>query len=378
MSGPAERSHLVSLDVAGRADRLRAVLMADGLDGLLVTNLTNLRYLTGFTGSAARVMITDDSLTLVVDGRYGEQAHQQLAAAGVDADIRVGLTQTELQAHLQAAAPASARIGIEAAHVSIAEHKRFASVFHHQFVHTEQLIEGLRRTKDDGEVDRIEAAGAIASQALSDVFDLLEDEPTERAFQLALDRRMEDLGADCPSFETIVASGPNAALAHHHPDDRRIVEGDSLVLDFGATLDGYHSDMTRTLLIGDVDPWLAEAYGAVFAAQAAGVAAVRAGIAGIELDNVCRDHLVDVGFGAFYTHGTGHGVGLVIHETPWATPSSADDIRLGDVVTVEPGAYREGVGGIRIEDTVVVTADGCRPLTHTPKDLACLRSPRMI
>jgi Xaa-Pro aminopeptidase len=189
---------------------------------------------------------------------------------------------------------------------------------------------------------------------------------------------MEDLGAQSPSFETIVASGPNAALAHHRPGERRIAPGDALVLDFGATFDGYHSDMTRTLLIGDVDPWLREAFAAVEAAQAAGVGAVKAGIRGVDLDNVCRQHLTASGFGEFYTHGTGHGVGLLIHEVPWATQSSADDIRAGDVVTVEPGAYREGVGGIRIEDTVVVTTEGCRPLTHTPKDLACLRSPRTI
>ena len=379
-AGPAVTA-LAPLDVAARADRVREVLAADSLDALLVTNLTNVRWLTGFTGSAGRAMVTADALTLVVDGRYGDQAEQQLAAAGVDADTRVGLTQTELHRHLLSAAPSSARLGIEAAHVTLSEHKRLSAVFHHQFVTTEQLIEGLRRTKDDGEVARIEAAGLIASQALADVFWMLDEQPSERAFQLALDRRMEDLGADEPSFPTIVASGPNAALAHHHPDERRIMPGDSLVLDYGATVDGYHSDMTRTLLVGDVggvDPWLVDAYAGVLAAQAAGVAAVRPGITGIDLDSVCRDHLAGIGLGEFYTHGTGHGVGLVIHETPWATQSSADDIRLGDVVTVEPGAYREGVGGIRIEDTVVVTADGCRPLTHTPKDLSCLRSPRTI
>jgi Xaa-Pro aminopeptidase len=150
--------------------------------------------------------------------------------------------------------------------------------------------------------------------------------------------------------------------------------GDSLVLDFGALFDGYHSDMTRTALLGTVDPWLTEAYAVVEVAQAAGVEAVRAGLTGADLDEVCRASIRDAGFGDHFTHGTGHGVGLRIHEQPWATAGSADTLLTGDVVTVEPGVYRFGLGGIRIEDTVVVSADGCRPLTHTPKDLSCLRS----
>jgi len=203
---------------------------------------------------------------------------------------------------------------------------------------------------------------------------LLDGEPAENEFALALDDRMRALGAEGPSFPTIVAAGPNAALPHHSPDGRRIREGDSLICDFGALYDGYHSDMTRTALLGAVDPWLTDAYAAVEAAQAEGVAAVRAGLSGIELDQVCRRSLSAAGLGEWFSHGTGHGVGLLIHEIPWATASSADVLSPRDVVTVEPGVYRGAFGGIRIEDTVVVSTDGCRPLTHTPKDLSCLRS----
>jgi Xaa-Pro aminopeptidase len=187
---------------------------------------------------------------------------------------------------------------------------------------------------------------------------------------------MEDLGADGTSFETIVASGPNSGKPHHRPSDRRIVEGDALIVDFGALVEGYHSDMTRTALLGSVDPWITEAYAAVEAAQSAGVATIRAGITGAALDETCRSVLRDAGLGEYFTHGTGHGAGLLIHEAPWARQGSADVLAARNVVTVEPGVYRGGLGGVRIEDSVVVTTDGCRPLTLTPKDLSCLRSPR--
>jgi Xaa-Pro aminopeptidase len=294
----------------------------------------------------------------------------------VAATVRTGATQSALLAEVAAGLRPIERLGIEARAVTLAERRAVEAALSVELVETDGVVEGERRTKDPGEVARIEAAATIASQALADVIALLERGPTERELELALDRRMEDLGAEGPSFPTIVASGPNAAKPHHRPGDRRIVEGDCVVLDYGARFDGYHSDMTRTALLGTVDPWLVDAYDAVEAAQQAGVDAVRAGMWGRELDGACREPLTAAGYGGHFTHGTGHGVGLRIHETPFATLGSSDQILLGDVVTVEPGVYRGDLGGVRIEDSVVVTTDGCRPLTHTPKDLSCLRSPR--
>jgi Xaa-Pro aminopeptidase len=265
------------------------------------------------------------------------------------------------------------RLGLEANSVTWADLDRYRDALPSALVATAGLVEAERRTKDAGELARIERASAIASEALADVYGLLDGRPTERDFALALDDRMRALGAEGPSFPSIVASGPNAAKPHHDPSDRRIGDGDALVLDFGALYDGYHSDMTRTTLLGDVDPWLTDAYAAVLEAQAAGVAAVAPGVTGVELDRACRDHLGAMGYGEHFTHGTGHGVGLLIHEVPWAGTTSVDTLAVRDVVTVEPGVYRSSLGGIRIEDTVVVTEDGCRPLTHTPKDLSCLR-----
>lgn len=365
---------LPPLEYPGRAVRLRTGLAAAELDALVVTDLVNIRWLTGFTGSAGRVVLTAERLVVVVDGRYGTQAREQLAAAGVEGEVLVGLSGAELLAHV--AAVAHGTVGIEADHVTVAEYDRLTAALGHRPEAVSGAVEAERRAKDHGELARIERAAAIASEALVAVFPMLEHGPTEREVGRALDRTMEDLGAAAPSFETIVASGPNAGRPHARPGDRRIAEGDCVIFDFGALLDGYHSDMTRTLLLGTVDPWIAEGYAVVEAAQAAGVAAVRAGRPAAEVDAACRDLITSAGFGAFFTHGTGHGVGLLIHEHPWLRQGADEPLASRDVVTVEPGVYRGDLGGIRIEDTVVVTTDGCRPLTHSPKDLSCLRSPR--
>ena len=195
--------------------------------------------------------------------------------------------------------------------MSWAAHGRYRDALAPALVATSGLVEAERRTKDAGEVARIEHACALASRALADVVGLLDDEPTESAFALALEDRMRALGAEGPSFPSIVAGGPNAAKPHHGTSDRPIRDGDCLILDFGALYDGYHSDMTRTALLGDVDPWLVDAFAAVEEAQAAGVAAARPALAGADLDAVCRTRLTAAGYGEHFTHGTGHGVGLL-------------------------------------------------------------------
>jgi Xaa-Pro aminopeptidase len=365
---------LPPLEAGPRSGRVRARLADSGLQALLVTDLTNVRWLTGFTGSAGRALVLPDELVLITDGRYEERAAEEMASAGVDARLAIGRSmaaQTELLADAVRGLP---HLGLEAEHVTWAGLDRYRTSLPVEPVATSGLIEAERRRKDAGEVARIESAGTLASQALADVFALLDEEPTEASFALALEDRMRALGAEGPSFPSIVAAGPNAAKPHHDRSDRPIRDGDCLILDFGALCEGYHSDMTRTALLGDVDPWLRDAFEAVERAQAAGVAAVASGLSGAGLDAVCRQDLSAAGYGDHFTHGTGHGVGLVIHEVPWATAASVDTLAVGDVVTVEPGVYRAGLGGIRIEDTVLVTIEGCRPLTHTPKDLSCLRS----
>jgi len=216
----------------------------------------------------------------------------------------------------------------------------------------------------------------IADHALADVVGAGLEGRTEAQVRNQLEIRMRELGADGPSYETIVATGPvNAARPHHRPTDTMIEAGHTVIIDVGALYEGYHSDMTRTFFVGEPTPEQQELYEIVLAAQRAGVEAVEAGISTAQLDSVCRDAITEAGYGPWFSHGTGHGVGLLIHEDPFINHTGDLKLQVGDVVTVEPGVYREGFGGIRVEDLVVVTDNGCRVLTASPKDSPCPPSP---
>jgi Xaa-Pro aminopeptidase len=361
---------LPAMDVAGRVERLRPLLAEDLVDGLIVTALTNVRYLTGFTGSASVVVVTPDELVLVTDGRYSEQAAEQVMASGAPA--RLEITATEQKRIVADALAGAARIGLEADHVTWGAQRRYETEWFagKALVATSGLVEHLRRTKDEGELARMEAAAAVADAALAELRPWLLTGPTEAEFAFELDAAMRRLGATRPSFETIVASGPNGARPHARPSGRRITEGDLVVLDFGAVVDGYCSDMTRTVAVGEVDQTSRRMLDVVTAAQAAGVAAVRPGVDAVDVDAACRAVIAEAGWGDAFTHGTGHGVGLDIHEAPRVGTTSDATLAVGDVVTVEPGVYLPAHGGVRVEDTVVVTPEGCRPLTHSTKDPA--------
>ena len=363
---------LPPMDVAGRAARLRPLIAAAGCDALVVTNLTNVRYLTGFTGSAAILLVTADDLLFVSDGRYQTQSADQLSAAGVDARIEIVAAEPDAVVAAAAQAAGVLRLGLESQSVTWAQQRRWTGELFPagELVPAESLVEDLRLVKDAGEAARIRSACAIADAALADVRGRLLEGPTEIEFGLELDAAMRRLGAEDVSFETIVASGPNGAKPHHHPSDRRIEQGDLVVIDFGALVDGYHSDMTRTVAVGDVGDERRRMLDVVLRSQDAGVQAVAAGSTAAEVDAVCRAVIDDAGWGEAFLHSTGHGVGLDIHEEPRVSSRSAATLVAGHVVTVEPGVYLPGLGGVRIEDTVLVTEDGCDRLTLTPKDPA--------
>ncbi len=370
---PADRGPLRSLppmDVAGRVARLRDHLAEAGAEALLVTRLVNVRYLTGFTGSAAVLLVAPDEMLFVSDGRYADQATAQIAAAGADARVAIAPTVTGQRDLVTAAAGGIGRLGLEADDVTWAAQRSYAGEWFPdaQLVPTEGLVEALRVVKDDGEVARIEAAAAIADAALGAVRPRMLDGPTEADFGLELDTEIRRLGAEGTSFETIVAAGPNGAMPHHRPGHRAIAEGDLVVVDFGAVVDGYCSDMTRTVVVGDPSPTQRRMLEVVTASQAAGVAAVAPGVAATAVDGACRSMISEAGWGEAFVHGTGHGVGLEIHEAPRVGTTSTATLAAGHVVTVEPGVYLPAHGGVRVEDTVVVTTEGCRPLTLAPKD----------
>lgn len=357
-----------------RIDRVRRHFA--GYDALLVSDLDNVRWLSGFTGSNGSLLIGPAEVVLITDGRYAAQAEQQLAAAGVPATIRVGATAPQLLELLVAACSVFERVGFEAAHVSVLQHQRYAAALSTELVSAVGVVEAARRTKDAGEIASIARAAAIADQALAEVAPTIRAGMTEAAVRNALEIRMRELGASGPSYETIVATGPhNGALPHHRPTDTVLEAGHLVVIDVGALVEGYHSDMTRTFVIGRPTSEQQAMYDLVRRSQQAGLDAVRAGLAAADLDRACREVIAEAGYGEWFSHGTGHGVGLLIHEDPFANASSTDTLQPGDVVTVEPGVYRGGFGGIRIEDLVVVTDDGCRNLTASPKDSPCLPSP---
>jgi Xaa-Pro aminopeptidase len=366
MSVPA----LPPMDVAGRAERLRARFAEVGVDALLVTRLPNVTYLTGFTGSAAMLLVGPEELVFVTDGRYAEQSADQLAAAGVTARIEIRVTQSAQREAMSAAARGYRRLGLEAHGVTWAQQRAFDTewVPEADLVPTEHLVEDLRRVKEPGEVARIQAACAIGDEALAAVLPALTEKPTEREFALRLEFEMRARGATRTSFDPIVASGPNGAKPHARPSSRSIEPGEPVVLDFGCVVDGYCSDMTRTVSVGDPGRDACRVYDVVRASQQAGRDAVRAGADCAAVDRACRAVIEEAGWGDAFVHGTGHGVGLEIHEAPRVAATARDTLATGYVVTVEPGVYLPGVGGVRIEDTVVVTHDGADALTTFPKD----------
>ncbi len=363
------------MDVGVRLGRLRAALAAldEPPDALLVTSLTNIRYLTGFSGSAGLLFVLPEDTVLVTDGRYGLQAGEQLEAAGVAARVVVAKAPDQVERAREIVGDGNVgHLALEAVHVSWQQQRSIAEDWlpDVELMPTAGVVEGLRRIKDPGELDRLAEAARIADEALGRLRPELGGGVTEEAFGRALDFEMRCLGASGPSFETIVASGTNAAMPHHRPGSRVIQPGEPVVLDFGARVDGYCSDMTRTVWSGRIEEaHLRRAVDVVLASQAAGVATVAPGVKCAEVDRVCREVIAEAGWGDLFVHGTGHGVGLDIHEAPWVNATSVDTLEVGHVVTVEPGVYLPGRGGVRIEDTVVVTDHGCRPLTRTPKDL---------
>ncbi len=359
---------LTPMLIGERMDRLRARF--EDIDALLVTRLVNVRYLTGFTGSAAMLLVTAEGATFVTDGRYRDQSADQLAAAGVIADIVIGLTQAAQREALTAAAAGIGRLGLEDDGVTWGQQRSFVEWFPNaELVPTAALVDGLRMVKEPGEVERIKAACGIADDALGELLPTLAQRPTERDFALRLEFAMRERGASAVSFDPIVASGPNGAKPHARPSDRHIEPGELVVIDFGCIVDGYCSDMTRTVSVGEPSPEARRVWDTVLESQQAGVAAVAVGAECSAVDGASREVIVDAGWGDSFIHGTGHGVGLEIHESPRVASTSTGTLAAGHVVTVEPGVYLPGIGGVRIEDTLVVTPEGSITLTRFPKDL---------
>lgn len=355
---------LVPMAVADRAQRLRPTFDAVGVEALLVTNIVNVGWLTGFGGSNGMLFVGSDNLVLLTDGRYGDQAGAQLRAAGVEAEIVV---DSDLVDAVVSHCDRVGSVGLEADDISWAQHRRLAAATKAELVPLPATVQRLRAVKDAGEVARINAAAEIADRALAEVMTMLTEAPTEREVAHHLDQAMWAHGASGPAYETIVASGPNGALPHARPSDRVIDQGDLVIIDVGAMVDGYRSDMTRTFVIGEPTDHQQRQLDVVLAAQQAGMAEAAPGVPTRQIDEACRLPIGEAGWGEQFLHGAGHGVGLDIHELPRVNSRSDDVLEEGMVVTVEPGVYLRGEGGVRWEDLLLITAGGAQPLSASPK-----------
>jgi Xaa-Pro aminopeptidase len=348
-------------------------LAAEGLDAMLVSDLINVRYLSGFTGSNAALLICADDATpvLATDGRYRTQAAQQVP----DGEIVI---ERACAPHLTARAAADGvrRLGFESHVVTVDAFAVLtkAAGDHLELVRAAGTVEALREVKDAGEMALLRLACEAADAALDDLIERggLQPGRTEKEVGRDLESLMLDHGADGVSFETIVAAGPNSAIPHHRPTDAVLAAGDFVKIDFGALVCGYHSDMTRTFVLSQAAQWQRDIYSLVAQAQRAGREALAAGVPLKAVDAASRQVIADAGYADNFSHGLGHGVGLQIHEAPGISAAAAGTLLAGSAVTVEPGVYLPDRGGVRIEDTLVVGEETPELLTRFPKELAVI------
>jgi Xaa-Pro aminopeptidase len=353
----------VAVPSAARADRVVELLRERELDSLLVSDLVNVRYLTGFTGTNGACVITADERLFLTDFRYVSQAEEQVRdferlPAGRE-------LATDLAKHL------SGRAGFDDEHLTVRTHGRLMEKVGEgvELVAAGGLVESLREVKDEDELALMRSAAALATQALERTIEGGLAGRTEAEVARELEQAMRHLGAEDPSFSAIVAAGPHGALPHAEPRDVQIPTGTLVVIDWGARVDGYCSDCTRTLATGPLDSQAQEVYELVRRAQEQALAAVREGAEKRAVDGVARSVIDEAGHGEHFGHGLGHGVGLEVHEGPRLTKQADGELKPGNVVTIEPGVYLPGEVGVRIEDLVVVGPDGSEVLTSFPKQL---------
>jgi Xaa-Pro aminopeptidase len=351
-----------------RIDALRGSLRAGQLDGLLLTSLPNIRYLTGFTGSSALVLVTERDLLFITDFRYATQVQDEVGDLA-----RVAIEGQSLWAGLWRLLPECRgveTVGFESAHLLYRDYERLQNAGDQwEWQPTSELVESLRERKDPDEVARIAEAARVATRALERILSQVRVGMTELEVAGVLERALRDEGSTGFPFETIVASGPRAALPHARAASRAVEPGDFLLLDFGAIVDGYCSDITRTFVVGRATEEQRAVYDVVRGANARAASAVRAGMLGRDADALARRYIEEHGFGEEFGHSLGHGIGLEVHEAPRLARTAEAPLPEGAVVTIEPGIYRAGWGGVRIEDDVVLGPDGAEILTAFPREL---------
>jgi len=351
--------------MAARVQRARELLAALHLDALLVSDLHDVRYLSGFRGEDTWLLIGAEAALICTDARFVPLGPE---VVGFTLELTERLLDDAVRALARELGPAAA-VGIQGGHLTYADHRRLRRLHQGRLRDVGTRVSALRAVKDAGEIATVRHAAEIADAALEAVLSEGLIGRTEAEVAWDLRAAMHGLGAEDVAFEAIVAGGERGALAHAIPGERRIAAGELVVIDCGARVDGYCSDITRTVAAGPVGDEERRVYDVVLQAQLAGLAAVRAGVGGRTVDAAARGVIDEAGFGSSFAHGTGHGVGLAVHEHPRLGRRVGDALRAGMIATVEPGIYLPGSFGVRIEDTVLVTDDGCERLTRFPKEL---------
>ncbi|TFD92256.1 Xaa-Pro peptidase family protein [Jeotgalibacillus sp. R-1-5s-1] len=350
-----------------KLEKLRKEL-AGKADGMLITSTYNRRYLTNFTGSAGAVLISADEAVFITDFRYTEQAEEQ--GQGFTVITHKGPITEEIAS--QCKRLGIKKLGIESDHLVLSTYRSYEKTIDAELVPLSGVIEKIRLIKTDSEIKILKEAADIADAAFKHILDFIQPGKSEIEVSNELEFFMRKAGAVSSSFDIIVASGHRSALPHGVASDKIIEKGDFVTLDYGALHKGYVSDMTRTLAVGEPDAKLKEIYQVTLDAQLKAMDGIRPGMTGKEADALARDYIASKGYGEYFGHSLGHGIGLEVHEGPGLSFRSDIVLEENMIVTVEPGIYLPGIGGVRIEDDTVLTADGNETLTHSTKELLIL------
>jgi len=351
-----------------RQQNLKNVIEKSGLDGMLITNLTNIRYICGFTGSAGTCLVTQSGKFFITDGRYIEQSKEQVKGFNRYIDMDNNLSIIKKNKLITK----DLKIGFEGDHVNFTLYDSMKKIFTDtDWESTTMILEDLASVKDKTELNAIRTAVEITDKVYEEILPMLRPGYTEKQVANTMVSKYREYG-EGEAYSPIVATGPNGALPHAVPTDREFKKGDFIVIDAAAKYAGYHADMTRTPVVGEATEKHHEIYAIVKEAQQRGCNIAMAGVSCKEVDAATRDYIHEMGYGEHYTHGTGHGLGLEIHTSPRFSPTSEDILAENNVMTIEPGIYLAGWGGVRIEDDVIINNDGCEILNKTTKELVVL------
>ena len=356
--------------MSNRITKLRAYMKANDLNSFLIGSEANRMYLSGFTGSNAMLLITEDKEYIITDFRYLEQVAKECPDFICVDQKKMGVFKTAFDL---AEKEDCKKIAFEAEHMSYRNYQELVTASQFEWIATENVVEELRQIKEETELEKLAKAESIGDLAFKEIIPFIQkhwkDGLTEKQVALEIERIMRSNGASGTSFDSIVASGAKSSLPHATPSDDLLKKGDFITFDFGCKYKGYCSDMTRTIVLGEATPKHVEIYETVLKAQQAALEGIYPGLKGKDVDAIAREIISDANYGDYFGHGLGHAVGVEIHENPRFSPAEEQVIKEGMVLTVEPGIYLPGFGGVRIEDMVAVTKDGIKNFTHSPKNL---------